>query len=367
MGALAGIAKMLVYVGSMAALEPELKFELTHEDELRAELARHSESRARSLGVGRALLKFALQRAGLIGSQDKLPALKIGELGRPSLELPAAGSGWDFNISHSHGLIALTLGRGAMGVDLELCNLKRLNPALLCKVLSYEERLACVALGREADEVSLQESCSESVSSAAFGAADASKGKRARCARTDFGREVLSHELLDVSASEVDSLQPSLGAPWAYLRAEPFGALGAIWRQGLWWTQQWTLRECAIKVLGQSIFAYEKLHLELKEAHLSGPKLPRGTIHCYAIKSEEEHHKLSLQGAAAPKGSVSSADSAAAEAVGAGAGAWFLLSVFVPEGESLELMLWTEGAWRAFALPSLAHYSVSAERSSAFS
>lgn len=75
---------------------------------------RQAESRA-----GRALLAHALNRArpesAPLREADIPPLLCYGPRGKPALREP----GWEFNISHSRGLVACGLSRRALGLDLE--------------------------------------------------------------------------------------------------------------------------------------------------------------------------------------------------------------------------------------------------------
>ncbi|WP_375055544.1 4'-phosphopantetheinyl transferase family protein [Zobellella sp. DQSA1] len=70
--------------------------------------------------VGRYLLRQRL--ASRLNEDPARIPIRIGARGKPLLER----SGWDFNISHSGDLLALTIGnRGALGIDLES---RRLDP-----------------------------------------------------------------------------------------------------------------------------------------------------------------------------------------------------------------------------------------------
>lgn len=75
---------------------------------------REAETRA-----GRALLAHALNRARpgstLLAAGDIEPLLSFGPQGKPFFREP----GWEFSISHSHGLVACGFSAGPLGLDLE--------------------------------------------------------------------------------------------------------------------------------------------------------------------------------------------------------------------------------------------------------
>lgn len=108
------------------------------DEQLRAQVQSFSESRQQTLLVGRALLKFALWHQGWLQLNQPLPKIVYSKLNKPYFEdFPVY-----FNLSHSHDVIALAIGKQPQGVDVELINQQRsLKEALLCKVLKDKELL----------------------------------------------------------------------------------------------------------------------------------------------------------------------------------------------------------------------------------
>lgn len=102
-----------------------------------AKLTQHyPEFRRRSLLAGRALLKFALVHNGLLSFQELLPDIAYNASKKPYFtELPV-----HFNLSHSHGWMALSLGSQPQGIDIEAIDFKRrLKPHFLEYVLDLPE------------------------------------------------------------------------------------------------------------------------------------------------------------------------------------------------------------------------------------
>lgn len=97
------------------------------------------EQRARSFTAGRALLKAALCREGLVSASEAMPPIATGAGGKPELCWPDNLSRACFNISHTDGVLALALGPESQGVDIEQISERRLRPALLKRVLNGRE------------------------------------------------------------------------------------------------------------------------------------------------------------------------------------------------------------------------------------
>lgn len=96
----------------------------------------YPEFRRKSLLAGRALLKFALVRNGLLSLHEPLPDIAYNASKKPYFtELPV-----HFNLSHSHGWMALSLGSQPQGIDIEAIDFKRrLKPHFLEYVLDLPE------------------------------------------------------------------------------------------------------------------------------------------------------------------------------------------------------------------------------------
>lgn len=86
-------------------------------DERRRAVGLRVEAARRTYVAGRTLLRAVL--AELLATEPGRLAFAVGEHGRPRLASPE-GTGLDFNLSHSHGLIAAAVCRGGrVGLDLE--------------------------------------------------------------------------------------------------------------------------------------------------------------------------------------------------------------------------------------------------------
>lgn len=331
-----------VYVGPIAALYEVYKDELKGESELLAALSSHAPQRAKSLGAGRALLKYALRHHCLLDQGALLPPLVLGRLGKPSLQWPqgSRGCGWDFNLSHSNGLLALTLGQGAMGIDLELCALKRLTPMLLNKILDPAERRICALLGATSYTASRGD---PSVRAGWVTRGTSAGGVCAGGYLQQAEETPLTAEQLMVQMPNDEEAQELYSAAWQKLLCPK--TLRPIQRQSIWWTQQWTLRECVLKILGQSIFAYDQLTLDVHNLSIKMEGLPQGTVHCVALRTQDYLDISSSVRAPAP----------CELAVTENEMQW-VLSVFVPEGDSLQLKLWNGQNWSNFAGSALCTY-----------
>lgn len=449
----------VVYVGPITALATALQGELADEQDFLAKLKTHSASRAQSLKAGRALLKYALRQQGLLAQGELLPPIVTGELGKPYLQWPKTEAGavqgaeiapesksaqkfafapksalaleseraqeqlWEFNLSHAHGLIALSLGQGPMGIDIECCTRKHFRVALLNAMMSPEERLVCAALGRELAQNrrgSIVEADALSVTSAmdainAMNAIDSTNAMDAKHAQGTIGAlgmdmrvnadadagavrnavqywdgqrygatasfssrvqsvlsgagavnggaclEPLSAAQLQVAESELSELSKLTRAPaWAHIaELERHGYLAPWQRQCLWWTQQWTVRECALKVLGKSIFAHEQMGFDLPhmQVHLAG--MPQGAIHCYNLWTSNEIDAAFARPSKAGEGAKNSAISPVLLLSQEPSEAEYVLSVFVPLGEKLTLNLWLNNNWHESSLNNSCAYQIS--------
>ena len=90
--------------------------------------------RLQSYLAGRALLALALE---LWYGQPSLPALQLGEYGRPAFVDPSLP---DFSLSHSGEALLLLLGKGPLGADIEQHRSRRNLPKLIAAVLAEAER-----------------------------------------------------------------------------------------------------------------------------------------------------------------------------------------------------------------------------------
>ena len=90
--------------------------------------------RLQSYLAGRALLALALK---LWYGQPSLPALQLGEHGRPAFVDPSLP---DFSLSHSGEALLLLLGKGPLGGDIEQHRPRRNLPKLMEAVLGEAER-----------------------------------------------------------------------------------------------------------------------------------------------------------------------------------------------------------------------------------
>lgn len=127
--------KTKLYIGAMPLLWQDLKSLLENESCISDKLNTLKGHRALSYGSGRALLKYALLKDGILSKDSLLPNISYSDLGKPKLD----GNKAAFNLSHSNNLMALSLGSNAQGVDIEFCNEARLRKTLLQRVLSLRE------------------------------------------------------------------------------------------------------------------------------------------------------------------------------------------------------------------------------------
>lgn len=170
--------------------------------------------------TGRALLKHALVEQGVLAAKSPLPELIISEHGRPCLP---ESLGVDFNLSHAYGFMALTLGPGPQGVDLELAwpDLKRPSQSLSERVFSPDE----LAQWQDLFAPVLAEL-------SALGALPA----KGRLPQVEL--EVLS-----------ESARAALNEACRYFK------------------RQWTLREALVKLIGSSIFVLDSMDIDIKAGH----------------------------------------------------------------------------------------------------
>ena len=210
--------------------------------------------------TGRALLKHALIEAGVISADSPLPELNLSEHGRPCL--PSA-LGVDFNLSHAYGFMALTLGVGPQGVDLELAwpDLKRPSQSLSERVFTPAE-LA-------------------------------------------YWQELYAPVLAELAA--LDALPSKGRLPQVELEALSEPARAALTAACRYFKRQWTLREALVKLIGSSIFVLDSMLIDI-EAGTCGFKperIPRPT----ALTTPDEDQSLlaMLAGKSLPQGYLVSA------------------------------------------------------------
>lgn len=191
-----------VWVGPISALAQFL--EPFVDQKILALASQVGPKRQQTVLVGRSLLKFALLANGLITPQQPLPQLAYTSLHKPFFtDLPV-----HFNLSHSHGWIALALGAQPQGLDLEqIDTTRKLRQALLEKVLSSSE---LQYLQR------LQAECESTAGS------------------------VLAHDPA-LGACREAALRPLNQAAYEFFFL------------------QWTLKEALLKLQGASIFSLERL------------------------------------------------------------------------------------------------------------
>lgn len=362
---------LLVYVGPIATLATTLQGELAEEHDFLAKIATHSVARAQSLKAGRALLKYALRHQGLLTKGELLPPIVISDLGKPHLQWPASEVGavlgqdpespplplsldqawaqaqvWDFNLSHANGLIALSLGQGSMGIDIECCTRKHFQAALCNELMCHEERLVCAFLGMKHATNEDREAAADALFVAGAGAEN-----------RDVSPEPLSATQLHIEESELNELK--LSPAWAHIAARKHGAALNQWqRQCLWWTQQWTVRECALKVLGKSIFAHKQIGFDLPymQVHLAG--MPLGSIHCYRLLTTNKIDAPLGGEFKAEKGAKNGAISPFLLLPQASTEAEYVLSIFVPRGEKVTLNLWLDNNWHETSLTASCLYQI---------
>ncbi len=143
---------MHLYFGECQLLRERYAPLLAVDSELLAQAAQMAPARQDTFLAGRGLLKHALYEHGLLPPHAPLPPLQLGALGRPYLPPSLQGKhAWDFNLSHSHKLLALCFGSGCVSVDVEVVNPKRWRPALLERVYSVAELEAIAKLRAIAD------------------------------------------------------------------------------------------------------------------------------------------------------------------------------------------------------------------------
>lgn len=138
---------MHLYLGECQLLRERYAPLLAVDSELLAQAEKMASARQDTFLAGRGLLKHALHEHGLLPPNAPLPPLQLGALGRPYLPPSLQGEhAWDFNLSHSHQLLALCFGRDCVSVDVEVVNPKRWRPALLERVYSAAELEAIAQL-----------------------------------------------------------------------------------------------------------------------------------------------------------------------------------------------------------------------------
>lgn len=198
------MTKTKLYLGFMPLILQDLKYLLNNELAINSHIDALKGTRALSYTCGRALIKYALLNEGVIAQNELLPNITYSNLGKPSLD----SKGIYFNLSHSNQVMALSLGPYEQGVDIELCNEKRLRPSLLQKVLN-ESELHCL------------------------------------------------------------------------------NAKSSSYEQALFFTRQWTLRECLVKSQGNSIFSMDSLEIDPVNMTIKAANYPLGIIATFEINMSE--------------------------------------------------------------------------------
>lgn len=207
------MAGPMLWIGAIADLAPRLAALLCPQREpwVFLECQDFAPERRRTYLAGRALLKHALISVGLISADQPLPQLESSEHGKPSL--PASFSPWDFNLSHSADFMALILGSGPQGIDIEqvTLDLKRPSYALCARVLSSDEFAYWTKLWAPVATELMA-----------------------------LGIDIRGHK---VPTSALGALSPA--------------AVTALTSACHYFKQQWTLREAMVKLIGTSIFALD--------------------------------------------------------------------------------------------------------------
>lgn len=263
-------------------------------------------ARQRTFMTGRALLKHALQVQGILAADEQLPELTTSKLGRPSLPETL---GCDFNLSHAHGFMTLSLASGPQGVDLELA-----WPDLKRPTLSLSERV----LGAE---------------------------------------ELATWQKLYVPvATELNALgvSPERGrVPQVKIEALSSAAQAALGEACLYFKRQWTLREAMVKLIGSSIFALDHMVVDVKGG-ICGFK--RAYIPRSADADDEASELLAmLMGKTLPQGAfVSALVPEVWDLSVTGQPAQLVVSWFVPDAApQLSAQLLVDGKFEARALTPL--------------
>jgi 4'-phosphopantetheinyl transferase len=112
------------------------------EASLSAEEARQAEGMAHPLLRARFVVSRGLRRkvlAGILACEGKELVFVEGEGAKPRLR---EASGWDFNLSHAGDHVALVVGRGQVGVDLEMLRPVREMAALVGRYFHPDEAAA---------------------------------------------------------------------------------------------------------------------------------------------------------------------------------------------------------------------------------
>jgi 4'-phosphopantetheinyl transferase len=132
----AGLAECGDYAGVLAAGEREKAEGITN-DVLRARFV-----------VTRGLRRELLAR--VTGRRAEELVFGGEEEGKPRL---MDGIGWDFNVSHAGAYVAVVVGRGSVGIDLEMRRSVREMRALVMRCFHPDEAAAWASLGEaERDE-----------------------------------------------------------------------------------------------------------------------------------------------------------------------------------------------------------------------
>lgn len=210
--------------------------------------------------TGRALLKHALIEQGVLAENRPLPELTLSEHGRPCL--PEA-LGFDFNLSHAYGFMALSLGSGPQGVDLELAwpDLKRPSQSLSERVFSPDELAQWQAL--------------------------------------------YAPVLAELTA--LGALPPKGRLPQVELEALSLPARAALNEACRYFKRQWTLREALVKLIGSSIFVLDSMLIDVKAGYC-GFKAERIPSPSDVTTPDEDAHLLAmLAGKPLPQGYLVSA------------------------------------------------------------
>lgn len=163
----------------------------------------------------------------------------------------ASSSELNFNIAHSDDFIALALGLGDQGLDLERVRPRKIKDELARRVLNDDEYLFFKAL-RKIDE------CKESI--------------------THEAGEDASADVASAKAKSIVKTSNDANADFCTKEALPY----VLSRH--FFTRQWSIKECIAKVKGGSIFDnLSSLKLDPFSHTIVDDKLPAGLVVTYAL------------------------------------------------------------------------------------
>lgn len=168
-----------------------------------------------------------------------------------STSAEASSSELNFNIAHSDDFIALALGLGDQGLDLERIRPRKIKDELARRVLNDDEYLFFKAL-RKIDE------CKESI--------------------TYEAGEEASADVASAKTKSIVKTSDDANADFCTKEALPY----VLSRN--FFTRQWSIKECIAKVKGGSIFDnLSSLKLDPFSHTIVDDKLPAGLVVTYAL------------------------------------------------------------------------------------